>query len=283
MTKFHVHLVSDATGETLRSIARAVIVQFQHARESNEHLWALVRSAQQMEEVLKSISELRGIVLYTLVDPELRDTLKKACQKLGIPSVSVLDPVVAAFTKFFGEEAHAQPGLQHELDANYFARIAAMSYTLAHDDGQNVGDLDQADIVLVGVSRTSKTPTSIYLANQGLKTANIPIVPGSTLPEQLTRLAAIQLVEQQAPGPQVIGLVINPDRLVMVRRQRLMAMKVTEETNYIDLDGVRSEVAEARKIFQRYNWPVIDVTRRSIEETAAAVLNLHARRREAIR
>jgi regulator of PEP synthase PpsR (kinase-PPPase family) len=281
MTKFHVHLVSDATGETLRSVARAVIVQFQQARESNEHLWALVRSAQQMEEVLKAISELRGIVLYTLVDPALRDRLGNACKKLGIPCVSVLDPIVDAFAKFLGEEAHPQPGLQHELDANYFARIAAMSYTLAHDDGQNAGDLDQADIVLVGVSRTSKTPTSIYLANQGLKTANVPIVPGATLPGQLTRLAAPPPGVPPAAGPQVVGLVINPDRLVMVRRQRLMTMRVTEETDYIDLDVVRSEVAEARKIFQRYNWPVIDVTRRSIEETAAAVLNLHARRQEA--
>lgn len=271
MTKFHVHMVSDATGETLRSVARAALVQFEHAKDREEHVWALIRTAQQMEPVLKSISELRGIVLYTLVDVTLRDVLEKTCRELGVPCVSVLDPVINAFTKFLGEEAHAQPGLQHELDAEYFARIAAMAFTLAHDDGQNTNDLDKADVVLVGVSRTSKTPTSIYLANQGLKTANIPIIPNATLPAKLSQL----------DGPMVVGLTVNPDRLVMVRRQRLMSIKESAETDYVNLDSVRAEVAEARKIFSRHDWPVIDVTRRSIEETAAAILNLYARRLEA--
>jgi len=267
----HIHLVSDATGETLKSVAKAGLVQFQKSAEEVEtHTWALVRTPAQMERVVEAISRIGGLVMFTIVDPALREILVKHCAKHRITYLAVLDPVMHAMGKFFGEKAGTQPGRQHELDAEYFARIDAMHFTIAHDDGQHTEDLDKADIVLVGVSRTSKTPTSIYLANRGYKTANIPIVPGLAPPHEL----------ETATNPLVVGLTTSPDRLVMVRRNRLLAMNEKTETDYVDADRVRLEVAEARKLCARYSWPMIDVTRRSIEETAAAILNLYNRRAE---
>lgn len=267
----HIHLVSDATGETLKSVATAAMVQFHtSAQEVETHSWALVRTAAQMERVAESITKIGGLVLFTIVNPNLRDILVRHCVKHRIPYLAVLDPIILAMGKFFGEKAKNQPGRQHELDAEYFARIDAMHFTIAHDDGQHTDDIDKADIVLVGVSRTSKTPTSIYLANRGFKTANIPIVPGLTLPDELTR----------SKEPLVVGLTTSPDRLVMVRRNRLLSLNQTTETDYVDIEQVRAEVAEARKLCSRYGWPIIDVSRRSIEETAAAILNLYNRREE---
>lgn len=267
----HIHLVSDATGETLKGVAKAALVQFQKSQDEVEtHTWALVRTPAQMERVADAIVQIGGLVLFTIVDPQLRDILVKACGKHALTYLSVLDPVIHAFGKYLGEKAQNLPGRQHELDAEYFARIDAMHYTIAHDDGQHQGDLDKADIVLIGVSRTSKTPTSIYLANRGYKTANVPIVPGLTLPPEL----------EGATHPLIVGLTTSPERLVMVRRNRLLAMNEKTETEYVDIDRVREEIAEARKLCTRHNWPMIDVTRRSIEETAAAILNLHNRRQE---
>lgn len=267
----HIHLVSDATGETLKSVAKAGLVQFQKSAEEVEtHTWALVRTPAHMERVLEAITKIGGLVMFTIVDPSLRDILVKHCGKHRITYVAVLDPVMHAMGKFFGEKAGTQPGRQHELDAEYFARIDAMHYTIAHDDGQHTEDLEKADIVLVGVSRTSKTPTSIYLANRGYKTANIPIVPELGLPPGMESLS----------GPLVVGLTTSPDRLVMVRRNRLLAMNEKTETDYVDAERVRAEVAEARRLCAKHSWPVIDVTRRSIEETAAAILNLYHRRAE---
>ena len=272
MTKFHLHLVSDATGETLKSLATAALVQFKKTREEvDQHMWALVRTRAQMERVAEAISKIDGLVLFTLVDPTLRDILLRVCQKQGMPCVAVLDPVFAALGSFLGEKAQSMPGRQHELDAGYFARIDAMQFTMTHDDGQGCDDIEQADIVLVGVSRTSKTPTSIYLANRGMKTINIPFIPNMPLPGCI----------ETAQRPLIVGLTTSPDRLVQVRRNRLLSLKHHDETDYIDLEAVKSEVAAARKLFARHNWPVIDVTRRSIEETAAAILNLHQRRGEA--
>jgi hypothetical protein len=273
MTGFHIHLVSDATGETLKALAKAALVQFEHAKDTEEHLWTLVRTPGQMERVVQAIEPERSIVLYTLVDIGLRDILVRGCRKLGVTCISVLDPVIAALAGFLGEKAQATPGRQHELDAAYFARIDAMHYTMAHDDGQSTADLDEADIVLVGVSRTSKTPTSVYLANRGMKTANVPIVPGVALPREL----------ETATRPLVVGLIASADRLVSVRRNRLLSLNERTATAYVDHERVKEELAYARKIFARHGWPVIDVTRRSIEETAAAVLNLHSRRQEALR
>jgi regulator of PEP synthase PpsR (kinase-PPPase family) len=249
-------------------------VQFQKSQEEVEiHSWSLVRTAAQMQRTVDAIAKTGGLVLFTLVDPQLRDALVKGCAKHRIGYIAVLDPVIHAMGKYFGEKARNLPGRQHELDAEYFARIDAMHFTIAHDDGQHTEDIDKADIVLVGVSRTSKTPTSIYLANRGYKTANVPIVPGLSLPGEL----------HGSCQPFVVGLTTSPDRLVMVRRNRLIAMNQQAETDYVDIEQVRAEVAEARKICGKYNWPVIDVTRRSIEETAAAILNLYAKRQEQLK
>ncbi|HLT76473.1 MAG TPA: pyruvate, water dikinase regulatory protein [Ferrovibrio sp.] len=266
----HIHLVSDATGETLKSVAKAALVQFQKSQEEVEvHTWALVRKPLQMERVVEAIAAMGGLVLFTVVDQQLREILIKGCASARLPVVPVLDPVIHAFGKYLGEKAQNLPGRQHELDAEYFHRIDAMHFTIAHDDGQHLGDLEKADIVLVGVSRTSKTPTSMYLANRGFKTANVPIVPGLSIPAELETLKQ----------PLVVGLTTSLDRLVAIRRTRLVSMN-QGETSYIDEDHVREELAMARKLCAKHNWPMIDVTRRSIEETAAAILNLHARREE---
>ena len=267
----HIHLVSDATGETLKSVAKAALVQFQKSQEEVEtHTWALVRKPLQMERVVEAIAAMGGLVLFTIVDQELREILVKGCARAKLPIVPVLDPVIMAFGKYLGEKAVNLPGRQHEMDAEYFHRIDAMHFTIAHDDGQHLEDLDKADIVLVGVSRTSKTPTSIYLANRGLKTANVPIVPGLIIPSEVESLK----------NPLVVGLTASPDRLVSIRRSRLISMNQTTETAYVDDERVKEELTIARKLCAKHNWPIIDVTRRSIEETAAAILNLHNRREE---
>ena len=266
---FHVHLVSDATGETLNSIANAALVQFEGAT-ADVHMWALVRSKGQIERILQAIKANPGIVLFTLVDRELRDVLQEGCRRLQIPCVAVLDPVFAALAAYLGAESRGLPGRQHTMDAHYFERIEAMHFTMAHDDGQSTGDLNQADVVLVGVSRTSKTPTCIYLANRGIKAANVPMVPDVPLPAELNSLT----------HPLVVGLTTSADRLVQVRRNRLLSLNQHSDTDYVDIEAVKSEVAAARRLFAKHGWPVIDVSRRSIEETAAAILNLHKRRSE---
>lgn len=270
MTQFNLHLVSDATGETLIGLAQAVISQFEGA-EPAQHLWALVRNVEQVENILKEIDANPGIVLFTLVDVDVREALNRGCRKLQVPCIPVLDPLFAAFSGFLGQQPQHLPGIQHALDSNYFDRIEAMGFCLSHDDGQSVETLHLADIVLVGVSRTSKTPTSVYLANRGLKVANIPLVPGVPEPVELEALE----------GPVVIGLTTNPDRLVQIRTNRLAALNQDEESDYADLEAIREEVAHARKIFARHEWPVIDVTRRSIEESAAAILNIYRQRETA--
>jgi len=270
-TRPHIHLVSDATGETLKSVAKAALVQFQKSQDEVEtHTWALVRKPLQMERVVEAIAAMGGLVVFTIVDQELREILVKGCAKAKLPVVPVLDPVILAFGKYLGEKAVNLPGRQHELDAEYFHRIDAMHFTIAHDDGQHLEDLEKADIVLVGVSRTSKTPTSIYLANRGFKTANVPIVPGLMIPAEVEKLKQ----------PLVVGLTTSPDRLVSIRKNRLLSMNQHTETAYVDDERVKEELAIARKLCTKHNWPIIDVTRRSIEETAAAILNLHSRRAE---
>lgn len=269
MTAFHLHLVSDSTGETLKAVARAAIVQFTNAAaEQREHSWALVRTPGVMERVIQAIAATRGIVLYTVVDPELREMLVESCRKIGVPCVAVLDPVIQALSLFLGQQAQGLPGRQHELDAEYFKRIDAMNYTLAHDDGQVPEDLDTADLILLGVSRTSKTPTSIYLANRGVKVVNIPVIPGVELPPQLFEVRK----------PLVVGLTTNPERLIQIRMNRLASLNQNAETSYVDPDAVREEIIKARRLYNDHGWHVIDVSRRSIEETAAAILNLLSQR-----
>ena len=266
MDQIHIHLVSDATGETNHQIARACMVQFQGVRPT-EHVWSLVRTGSHIEKILTALESYSGPVLFTLVDSELRKQLIEGCQRLNVPCVSVLDPVLDALGNYLGVESRGTPGRQHQMDAAYFKRIEAMDFTLIHDDGQQTNDLANADIIILGVSRTSKTPTSLYLANRGYKTANIPLVPNVPLPDQVL----------EARGPFIIGLTNDPVRLTQVRRNRMLMLNQKDETDYIDLDKVRREVTDARRLFRRHGWPVIDVTRRSIEETAAAVLQHYAR------
>lgn len=268
---FHLHLMSDATGETLIAVARAAAAQYKHTH-AIEHIHSLVRTPAMVEQALSEIERSPGIVLFTLVDSELVASLESGCRQLGIPCVSVLGPVLTAFQSYLGTRSAGRVGAQHTMDADYFHRIEALNFTLAHDDGQNYEDIEDADVVLVGVSRTSKTPTAIYLANRGIKTANFPLVQGAPIPSELTA----------AGHPLVVGLVASPDRIVQIRQHRVLAMKSDELNDaYVDRGLVTEEIAWSRKLCARQGWPVIDVTRRSIEETAAAILGLHAARKQA--
>jgi hypothetical protein len=268
---FHLHLVSDATGETLINVGRAAAAQYNDTH-SIEHIHALVRTQAQVDRALREIERAPGIVLYTLVDAKLATALESGCRGLGVPYVSVLDPVLAAFQSYLGTRSAGRIGAQHVLDADYFRRIDALNFSLAHDDGQHFEAIEEADVVLVGVSRTSKTPTAIYLANRGIKAANFPLVAGGALPPELLR----------AKKPLIVGLVASPDRIVQIRQHRVLTMKSDELTeSYVDRATVTEEITLSRKICARQGWPVIDVTRRSIEETAAAVLTLLGARKPA--
>lgn len=262
--RFHLHLISDATGETLYSIAKATCSQFR-AVEPIEHVYALVRSAKQLDRAVEAVAENPGIVMCTMMNAALRDALEEKCAEIGVPCIHALDPVLGALAAALGTEMSRKPGTQHEMDAEYFRRMEALNFTMHHDDGQGTDELDKAEILLLGVSRTSKTPTCIYLAHRGVKAANIPIVPQIELPENIETLK----------GPLIVGLVSSPDRLIKIRRNRLLSLKQDPDTDYVDLEAVRAESAFARQLFAKHGWPVIDVTRRSVEETAAAILNLY--------
>ena len=261
MKRFHIHLISDATGETVNGLARAAIAQFADV-EAVEHFWSLVRNERQVDQVLAGIEANTGAVLYTLVDETLRTRLADGCRELQVPAIALLEPVVAMLSNYLGIEARNKPGGQHALDAEYFSRIDAIHFVLNHDDGQMLHDLNSADVVLVGVSRTSKTPTCFYLANRGIKAANVPMVPGAPSPPELETLTT----------PLVIGLTVNTDRLAEVRRNRPRILNPVEETDYVDHEQANNEVLAARRLFSKHDWPVIDVTRRSIEEIAAEIL-----------
>jgi regulator of PEP synthase PpsR (kinase-PPPase family) len=269
MTLLHLHLLSDSTGETLEMIAKAALAQFDDA-EVIRHFWPMVRSLHHLDRIVEDLAANPGLVLYTLVNDETRRRLEEHCRKLGLPHVAPLDTVTGALEDRFGVEAKARPGRQHMMDEAYFARVDAIQFTIAHDDGIAWEDWEQADIVLAGVSRSSKTPTSIYLANRGFKVANIPLVMESPPPPLLFQLSR----------PMVVGLTTAPRRLVEIRRNRLLSLNQKPETAYVDEDRVEEEVAFARRLFADNGWPVIDVTRRSIEETAAAVIKLYAERQE---
>ncbi len=278
--KLNLHLVSDATGETLNSIARATVSQFEHVAIAY-HRWSLIRTRFQLHRVLEGIEADPGPVLSTVIDRALRNDLETTCSRLGVSVVNVLDPVMTLLQEQSGELALSRPGRQYVLDADYFRRIDAMHYVLAHDDGQAQAGIAEADVVLVGVSRSSKTPTSFYLANRGIKAANVPLVPGTGDPEGL-----------EAPHCPVIGLTLDADVLIEIRRHRLRliggagAIAARQNTGeYVDQEAVKAELLWARRLCTRRGWPVIDVSRRSIEETAATVLQLmhawHERQRKA--
>ncbi len=269
MKQLHLHLLSDSTGETLDMVATACLVQFDSV-EAVRHLWPMVRSEGHLDRVLDDIEQRPGLVLYTLVNPQIRRELERKCRRRGIHAVSVLDPVLDALTAVSGEQAKGRVGRQHALDAAYFARVDAIQFTIAHDDGVAPENWEEADIILVGVSRTSKTPTSIYLANRGYKVANVPLVPQSPPPANLFQLK----------HPLVVGLTTNPERLVQIRRNRLLSLNQAPETDYVDPQAVNAELAFARRMFGDNDWPVIDVTRRSIEEAALAIVKLYTERLE---
>ena len=268
MSRYHLHLLSDSTGETLEMIAKAALAQFDDS-DVVRHFWPMVRSQQHLDRIMGEIASKPGLVFFTLVNSETRGRLEVRCQELGLPAIAVLDGVTDALEGLLEQEARGRVGRQHKLDDAYFARVDAIQYTIAHDDGVAWEDWEDADIVLAGVSRTSKTPTSIYLANRGYKVANIPIVVESPPPTALYGLKR----------PLVVGLTTAPERLIQVRRNRLLSLSQSPDTDYVQSDSVESEVKYARRMFADNSWPVIDVTRRSIEETAAAVINLYNERK----
>jgi regulator of PEP synthase PpsR (kinase-PPPase family) len=266
---FHVHLVSDATGETLNAIAKAALAQFE-GLNVEEHSYMLVRSARQLDRVVENVAAWPGLVFFTLVNQELRRELIAQCTRLSMPCLDVMEGPIVMMRQFLGQAETHRPGAQHDLDQRYLKRIEALNFTIQHDDGQALDTIGGAEVVLVGASRTSKTPTCVYLAIRGVRAANVPLVPGIPLPSQLLNVK----------GPLVVGLWATPDRLVQVRRNRLNTMGEVRDTDYVDLETVRGEITNTRRLFEAQEWPAIDVSRRSVEETAASVINLLAERRE---
>jgi hypothetical protein len=266
---YHLHLVSDSTGETLNNVAKAASAQFEGV-EVREHFYALVRSHRQLEKVIGHIREEPGLVFFTIVNQDLRRALESHCAQLGVRCLGVLDNAISALGAFVGSAETHRPGGQHEVDQRYLQRIEALNFAIAHDDGQGLDLLEDAEIVLAGASRTSKTPTCVYLAIRGYRAANVPIVPNVPLPPQLLRLKQ----------PLVVGLWASPDRLVQIRRNRLNTLGEVRDTTYVDLDTVRAEITATRQLYEQQGWPAIDVSRRSVEETAAAVLNLLGERKD---
>ena len=264
---FHMHLVSDATGETLNTVARAATAYYA-GYQPIEHIYTLVRTSKQLDRVISEVEKQPGIVLFTIADDALKLEIERRCDAMGTPCISILDPVIASLATYLNAKSKPHIGGQHVLNAEYFKRIDALNYTMAHDDGQQVADLDAADVVLLGISRSSKTPTSIYLANRGIKTANIPLVPGIQPPPVLFKLS----------NPLVVGLVASAERISQIRRHRLLTLNEGRDTSYTDRNAITQEILDMRKLCTANSWPVVDVTRRSIEETAAALMNLLAQR-----
>ena len=267
---FNLHLVSDSSGETVTNVARACLVQYGNV-EVTEHFWWLVRTTGQMNRVIEGIRNAPGLVVFTLLDKSARDLLEQACRDICVPHVSAIDPVMQVFSRFFQRQAMSEIGKQHDLNDDYFRRIDAMHFALQHDDGQSMATMAEADVILVGVSRTSKTPTCMYLANRGFKVGNIPLVPGIKLPKELTTTTKAMFV----------GLTREPKSLSDIRQSRLRIMNDERASSYADVDAIREEIAEARRLFVRHNWQVIDVTRRSIEETAATIIQHYNQRQTA--
>lgn len=261
---FHLHLVSDSTGETLMTVARAATVQYENVQEI-EHVYPLVRSSKQLDRVISEIENAPGIVLYTLVDDEIAKRLEQKCRDLGLPFVNILDPVFAVFQSYLNVTQTHRVGGQHELDAEYFRRMEALNYTMMHDDGQVWDGLESADIVLIGISRTSKTPTCIYLANRGIKAANVPLIPGISLPDQVKSIK----------GPMIVGLIASVERIQQIRRNRVLSLNSDGYNDtYVDRKEISQEINMTRRLCSENAWPLIDVTRRSVEETAAEIMTL---------
>lgn len=267
---FFLHLVSDSTGETLHSVARACMAQFEGVTPI-EKFWNLIRTEKQLDKVIQGVKDYPGPVLFTIINRDLRKSLRRRCKELEIPCIPILDPVMRELSSYLGKPIAGMPGLQHIMDQAYFDRIEAVDFSIHHDDGQSLETIEDAEIILVGVSRTSKTPTSLYLANRGIPTANIPLVPGVETPSQFFEIE----------GPFYVGLTEAADRLVEIRKNRLKTDGENDlrlsQNEYLSRDAIDEEVRKARKLFSKYRWPVIDVTKRSVEETAAEILTLYTR------
>ncbi len=265
---FHLHLISDATGETLTAMSKAITVQYPEIK-AIEHIHPLVRTKRQLTRVCSLIESQPGIVMHTLINTDLVKEIDEFCSNLGIPSIGILDPILQVFGSYLGAPSKPTVGGQHNLDANYFKRIDALNFTMMHDDGQLPKNLDEADIFIIGISRTSKTPTSIYLANRGFKTANLPLVPELPLPE----------IVEKPTTTFVVGLIATADRIAQVRRNRVLDLADKGLEEYVDRDIIAQEITYTRRLCGRHDWPIIDVTRRSIEETAAAIITLYNNRK----
>jgi [pyruvate, water dikinase]-phosphate phosphotransferase / [pyruvate, water dikinase] kinase len=265
---FHLHLISDSTGETLIAAGRAAASQFGDSH-AVEHVYPLVRNRKQVADVLAEIDRLPGIVLHTVIDQELAGVIDEACSTMGVPCVSVIEPVLQIFQSYLGAPSKRRVGAQHELNAGYFARIEALNFTMDHDDGQLPHNIDEADVILLGVSRTSKTPTAIYLANRGIKTANVPIVAGMRLPDNLFK----------AKAPLIVCLIASIDHISQVRQNRVLGSTMGYQETYTDRAAIAEEIKFAKQLCTKHGWPIIDVTRKSIEETAAAIVALRVKQR----
>ena len=261
---FHLHLISDSTGETLTTIAKAAAVQYAEVRPI-EHVHPLIRNQKQLDRVLQEIASAPGIVLYTIVNRDLTAELERRCRDLKVPCLHVLEPIMKVFESYLGAPQTPIVAGQHVLDAEYFQRIDALNFSMVHDDGQLPADLNMADIIILGISRTSKTPTSIYLAQRGYKTTNLPLVPNIPLPEALTEPHAAFIV----------GLVASAERIAEIRRNRVRYLADRNLDDYVDRDHIAQEIAYSRRLCAKHGWPIIDVSRRSIEETAAQILRLY--------
>ena len=260
--KINIHLISDSTGETLSSVSRAALSQFENV-ESNDFIWSLIRTKTQISEIMNSISANPGIVMYTILHDDLIAELKKKCSQLNIPCIPVLSHIIGEFSKYLDMNISNTVGRQHLLDNEYFSRVDAISYSMTHDDGQSLWDLYDADIIIIGVSRTSKSPTSIYLSCRGYKVANIPFVSMDVMPNSIFELQK----------PLIVGLTINPDKLSQIRSNRISQLGAQDSSDdYINIDKIRCEINESRKLFAKLNCPIIDVTKKSVEETAAKII-----------
>lgn len=269
---YRIHMISDSTGETISSALRATVAMFKDVKVSyRRHV--MIRSAESLDEALEAIAKEPGLVFHTVVEADLRARLERRCHEIGVLAVPFLDPLLSTLTAYFGISAAMRPGAQHAVDERYYSRVAALDFAMAYDDGNAAERMREADAVLIGVSRTSKTPTCVYLAVRGVKAANVPLIPGQAPPEALMALGK--------DGPVVVGLTAKPSRLALIRQNRIEALSHDRATDYADLEAIKREVIEARQLMERLDCPIIDVTRRSIEETSAAILQLvEARRAE---
>jgi regulator of PEP synthase PpsR (kinase-PPPase family) len=263
---YQIYLISDSTGETLDRIFLALKAQFKNIKY-NVHSYSFTRTENQILKILEDAKKNENsVILYTIVDNNLAKYLTNMSNKKKMPCFSVLGNLILNFSKILNQKASHEPSGQHELNDKYYERIEAIQFTMNHDDGNLINEIEQSDIILVGVSRTSKTPTAIYLANKGFKTSNSPLVNENSLPKKLK------------DNPQltcVIGLSTEPERLVDIRKNRMNSLKETQNKKYTSIENIRKEIAEAKKTFQKYKWPSIDVTRKSVEETAASIIKIH--------